>query len=569
MVSSRIYSVLAQIHLSPHYQSISVFTCTSHDERQVNNYTSRQASATSLVSSKRGLKRGCFSPEPASSSADEPAVKKPRPQKQCYPGAHIEVWHEFAEISQPEEALRRAAVEAKVTADNHQPAQQLQSCISITPDRRLSTTQDTPGSVITPVYSGRPSCEATYFEQWSQEPTIFLQSLPTATDLSLSTYNPTPSLTFSNTAYEKWAEICSNTLLSPATWVDSNPKPLPETQALTCPTHLEGGDLYNDLLNQTYEDPTSYLAGLFNPDFCYYPWTASNDLAMGGGEHFPASHQAQAALPGPPFLSRLEEECEPLPPEGHHESWPPQQPGLNLMPNCPSWTDTQIPTQPILPQTLDNYTSPIQPLKKDGPCLDESSCEDQVNHTYPLVLRPQQSPQNPQPKVAGAGEEQILTVSEDCQDAGPQCTCDTESCNTNSPCSSCANSLQSWVMVTYKLKPPGKADKKPPKPRKRLEEDARRQTSQTREIGACVRCKIQRVRCIPNSEDAAGPCEACSRVAVNYSKKVLHHIPCHRYKLQEVIRKHSSSPFTVLCLSCFDLFQYVSLWDSQQVINTY
>lgn len=61
--------------------------------------------------------------------------------------------------------------------------------------------------------------------------------------------------------------------------------------------------------------------------------------------------------------------------------------------------------------------------------------------------------------------------------------------------------------------------------------------------------RLTQTQCIPNSEDPAGPCEACSRVALNYSKKVLHHIPCHRYKLQEVVRKNLSSPFP----ECFTL----------------
>lgn len=494
-----------------------------------------EASSTSVGSSRRGLKRS-FSSEHVSSSADKPAVKKPRPQKQCYPGGHIGVWHESSQIFEPEEALRGTAVEAKVTAEYHQPAQQLQSCISLTPDRGLLPTQDTPGFVITPVYNDLPSCGATYFEQWSNEPVTFLQSPPTATNLSLSTYNPTPPVTFLSTAYEKWAEICSNTLLSPETWVNSNPKPLLETQSFTCPPNqLEGGELHNDWLNLTYQEPTSYFAGLFDPDSCYHPWTASNDLAMGGGEHFPTSNQVQGVFPGPEPLSKPEEECEQLAPEVHHESWPPQQLGLTHMPNYSDWTDSEIPAQPLLQQALHSCPSPIQPLGKGELCLDEAPYDGQMSHGDLLMLPgSQQSSQDPQHTVSRADEEEILTVSEDSQDTGAQCTCSPESSDPNPPCPSCTNSPRSWVMVTYRLKPPGEI-KKPPKPRKRLEEDARRQTSQTREIGACVRCKIQRVRCIPDSEDPAGPCEACSRVAQNYSRKVLHHIPCHRYKLQEVV----------------------------------
>lgn len=434
-----------------------------------------------------------MSSEHVSSLVDKPAVKKRRPEK--HPGGHIEVWHESSEISQPEEALRGTAVQAKTKTEYHQPAQQLQSCVSLLPDRGIPNTLDTLGSLITPAYSGQPSCEATYFEQWSHDPVNFLQPSPTATDLSLLTYCPTPSVTFSSTAYEKWAEICSNTLLSPETWVNSNPEPLLETQALTCPPKqlpVEGGDF---LLNQPYEEPTPYLAGLFNPDFFYCPWTASNDLTMGGGEHFPTSHQAQVVFPDPAPLPKPEEERGQLPPEGHHESWPPQHLELTLMPNFLDWTDTEIPAQPFLQQTLNSCPSPIQPLGEGGLCLDGAPYEGQMSHGDLLVLpSSQQSSQDPQHTVAGAGEEEILTVSEDSQATGAPCTCETESSDPNPPCPSCINGPRSWVMVTYKMKRPGQREKKPPRARKRLEEDARRQTSQTRDIGACIRCKIQRVR---------------------------------------------------------------------------
>ncbi|KAJ4389636.1 hypothetical protein N0V93_007108 [Gnomoniopsis smithogilvyi] len=72
------------------------------------------------------------------------------------------------------------------------------------------------------------------------------------------------------------------------------------------------------------------------------------------------------------------------------------------------------------------------------------------------------------------------------------------------------------------------------KPRKPFGEDKRQETSRTRDIGACVRCKMQRVRCRPNPGNPDGPCIPCLKVASNPSKKVIHHIGCHRYRLQEI-----------------------------------
>ncbi|PSR76411.1 hypothetical protein BD289DRAFT_486867 [Coniella lustricola] len=70
--------------------------------------------------------------------------------------------------------------------------------------------------------------------------------------------------------------------------------------------------------------------------------------------------------------------------------------------------------------------------------------------------------------------------------------------------------------------------------RKAFEENKRQQTSRTRDIGACVRCRMQRVRCVSVTDDPDGPCRDCLRIAMSTSKKKIHHIECLRYKLQEV-----------------------------------
>lgn len=415
-------------------------------------------------------------------------MKKERPQKkQCYPGGHIEVWHKSSEVIQPKETCG-TSVQANATEHQLAQHQQLQPPIYLTPGIDLSTTQEIPGAAIAPVYSGRPLCEADYSEQWSHEPVIsqdpVYQSSTSVTDLSLSTCNSTLSTNSSSTSYDNWANICSETLFSPETWINGREaRALPETENFKGPQQIEGFDSYN-FLSQTFGDPISCVSGFAYPDFCYFPWTAPNDLTMGGGEHFPTPQLEQTAFPESGLVPSPEG-CEQL---SIHGPWPTQVPGSTLMPNC------LIPAPPSSQDTLNDCTSPSQPLEENGLCHNEAPHVDQMSHKQLLVLSPRHSPQNPQPDPAGAEEEEILTVSEDSQDTGEECTCVTESPNT---CSSCINSPQSWVMVTYKLvKPAGKGgpEKKPPKPRKRLEEDARRQTSQTRDVGACVRCKIQRIR---------------------------------------------------------------------------
>lgn len=495
------------LHSSSHHQLIYVFTSTLKEDGQVNSGYTLQASATSIAGSRRGLKRGCFSSEYTTGSPNKPAVKKARPQKQCYPGGHIEVWHQSSEVApvQPKKTLCGTSVQANIA--EHQIAlqlpQQLQPPISLTPDRCLSTTHETPGAAIFPIYSGRPSYEATCFEQWLPEPVIsqdsFFRSSHSAENLSLSTCNSTPFTALSSTSHEKWADICSETLSS-ETWTDNNleVRALLETQNFEGYKQTEGVSLYKSL-SQAYEDPISYLAELPYADFCYLPWTAPNDLTMGGGEHFPTPQLDQATFYDSAPLHRPEE-CEQL---SLHGSWPTQELGANFTPNCP------LPAQPSLQDSMNNCTSPSQTLEQNGMYQTETPNEGHMSHKDLLVLSPRQKPQDPQPELSDAGEKEILTVSEDSQDTGEDCTCGSESPNT---CSSCVNSPQSWVMVTYKLvKTPGKerTEKKPPKPRRRLEEDARRQTSQTRDIGACVRCKIQRIRV---HNDRSYPCSGGQRL---------------------------------------------------------
>lgn len=55
------------------------------------------------------------------------------------------------------------------------------------------------------------------------------------------------------------------------------------------------------------------------------------------------------------------------------------------------------------------------------------------------------------------------------------------------------------------------------------------QTSETRKRKACVRCRMQKTRCLMNPSDPDGVCLTCQAV----SKQKIHTLPCLRYKITE------------------------------------
>lgn len=59
--------------------------------------------------------------------------------------------------------------------------------------------------------------------------------------------------------------------------------------------------------------------------------------------------------------------------------------------------------------------------------------------------------------------------------------------------------------------------------------DAREKTAETRRIGSCIRCRMQRIRCIMNPDDKYGTCLTCAGA----DKKIMR-MPCLRYKISEV-----------------------------------
>ncbi|KAI0890616.1 uncharacterized protein GGS22DRAFT_15894 [Annulohypoxylon maeteangense] len=60
--------------------------------------------------------------------------------------------------------------------------------------------------------------------------------------------------------------------------------------------------------------------------------------------------------------------------------------------------------------------------------------------------------------------------------------------------------------------------------------EIRQETAETRRIGSCIRCRMQRIRCEINPDDKLGTCKTCLKVA---NMKVWR-MPCLRYKITDV-----------------------------------
>ncbi|KAI1445036.1 hypothetical protein F5Y02DRAFT_387615 [Annulohypoxylon stygium] len=70
--------------------------------------------------------------------------------------------------------------------------------------------------------------------------------------------------------------------------------------------------------------------------------------------------------------------------------------------------------------------------------------------------------------------------------------------------------------------------------RTHLSGEARTQTSKTRKLKACIRCRMQKIRCDADPMNEDGECLKCQKVNLD-SKKVVHRLPCLRWKLAEVV----------------------------------
>ncbi|KAI5861841.1 hypothetical protein GGS23DRAFT_134284 [Durotheca rogersii] len=60
--------------------------------------------------------------------------------------------------------------------------------------------------------------------------------------------------------------------------------------------------------------------------------------------------------------------------------------------------------------------------------------------------------------------------------------------------------------------------------------DAREKTAETRRIGSCIRCRMQRIRCETNPSDKFGACLTCLKM----SNVKVWRMPCLRYKITDV-----------------------------------
>lgn len=382
-------------------------------------------------------------------------AKKARTLAQRYPGVHVEVW-------------RQSSVEANTTAE-YKSGQQLPvpSCISLTPISGLSSSLGTPTPSIVPICDWSPSSQATCFEPGTQsaQESVRVQSFPPL--FAALSFPP----------YSHFGQSFSETSSLSAVSIDGSPDAgLVESRDFFAPKQIQGFDLRTDLcddLLHTYQDPTSDLVAYPHSGLPCFPGPVSNSIVMGGGEHFPA-------LPNPALVSRPDEECQQNP--LHHGPWQTQQLGLTPIPSLLAWTGTEIPAQPLSQPTCQLDGLPSQPLSQEEVRFNDTAYEYQMGHSAQLPLRPSRS-RDPGIEVAGVGEK-VLAVCEDSQST-QECACAGQS--PNNPCSSCASPQSSWVMVTYKLVTPSNDNKakRLPKPRKRLDDNARAQTSQTREVGAC------------------------------------------------------------------------------------
>ncbi|KAI3325264.1 hypothetical protein HD806DRAFT_553350 [Xylariaceae sp. AK1471] len=74
------------------------------------------------------------------------------------------------------------------------------------------------------------------------------------------------------------------------------------------------------------------------------------------------------------------------------------------------------------------------------------------------------------------------------------------------------------------------------RPRGQLQPKDREETSKTRKLKACIRCRMQKIRCTPDpSKPETECCLCCRKVLMLETKKVIHRIPCLRWNLNEVV----------------------------------
>ncbi|KAI1110587.1 hypothetical protein F5Y14DRAFT_465571 [Nemania sp. NC0429] len=91
------------------------------------------------------------------------------------------------------------------------------------------------------------------------------------------------------------------------------------------------------------------------------------------------------------------------------------------------------------------------------------------------------------------------------------------------------------VSDSQKLLASGARHERPRRPRGQLMPKDREETNKTRKWKACIRCRMQKIRCIPDpGKPETENCLCCRKVLVLETKKVIHRIPCLRWNLNEV-----------------------------------
>ncbi|KAF4464901.1 hypothetical protein FALBO_8256 [Fusarium albosuccineum] len=73
-----------------------------------------------------------------------------------------------------------------------------------------------------------------------------------------------------------------------------------------------------------------------------------------------------------------------------------------------------------------------------------------------------------------------------------------------------------------------------PKPRRNLKPGEREEVKATRKLRACVRCRMQKIKCAPDPEDPEGVCKTCKNYSLE-SYKTIHFLPCQRFKIADLI----------------------------------
>ncbi|KAM0249298.1 hypothetical protein ACHAP5_002950 [Fusarium lateritium] len=70
--------------------------------------------------------------------------------------------------------------------------------------------------------------------------------------------------------------------------------------------------------------------------------------------------------------------------------------------------------------------------------------------------------------------------------------------------------------------------------RRRFTSEERELIRRTREIGACVRCRFQKIKCHPDLTNPTGKCKTCKRFSKT-SPKTIHRVPCLRLRITDIV----------------------------------